>query len=83
MATRILFFASLVDQLGSGAEDVELPAQVGDVRGLLAWLRARGGNWDKHLREDALRVTVNKKFADPGTPVKNGDEIALISARLA
>jgi len=80
---RILYFASLVDQLGRGVEEVELPAEVTDVRGLLAWLRARGGNWDKYIREDALRITVNKKFAEPGTRVTDGDEIALVSERLA
>jgi sulfur-carrier protein len=80
---RILYFASLVDQLGRGAEDVELPDEVGDVRGLLAWLRARGGSWEKYVREDALRVTVNRKFAEPATRISDADEIALVSARLA
>jgi molybdopterin converting factor small subunit len=27
-----------------------------------------------------VRITVNKQFADPGTPIKPGDEVAFISA---
>lgn len=58
-----------------------MPASVIDVRGLLQWLRGRGGTWERALAEDVVRVTVNKQFAAPATPVKNSDEIAIVSAR--
>ncbi len=78
---KILYFADLVDKLGCAAEDVALPASVNDVRALLAWLRARGGNWERALAEDAVRVTVNKQFVTLETKIDNACEIALISAR--
>lgn len=78
---KILYFAALVDTLGNTAEDVALPATVNDVRALLAWLRARGGNWEQALVEEAVRVTVNKQFVTLETKIDNACEIALISAR--
>lgn len=78
---KILYFADLVDKVGCAAEDVALPASVNDVRALLVWLRTRGGNWERALTEDAVRITVNKQFGTPETKIDNACEIALISAR--
>ena len=78
---KILYFAALVDALGSAAEDVTLPAAIDDVRALLAWLRTRGKNWEQTLVENAVRVTVNKQFGTLETKIDNTCEIALISAR--
>ncbi|HDK02962.1 MAG TPA: hypothetical protein ENG84_03865, partial [Gammaproteobacteria bacterium] len=50
-----------------------------DVAGLLAWLRERGPRWARILQSDAVKVTVNKSFADPGTQVRDGDEVAIVS----
>ncbi len=80
MAT-ILYFASLVDKLGSSSEEVALPVTVTDVRALLAWLRTRGGIWERALADDAVRVTVNRQFAVPETEIDDTMEIAIISAR--
>lgn len=78
---KILYFAQLVDLLGSAAEDVRLPDSVSDVRSLLAWLRSRGGNWQRLLLDDAVRVTLDRQFADLDTPVTDAHEIALINSR--
>ena len=79
---RILYFGSLPDRLGTAAEDAELPASVTDVRSLLAWLRARGPEWQRSLTEDGPQVTVNKAFANLDTPLSNRDEIAVVSRGL-
>jgi sulfur-carrier protein len=76
--TRILYFASLVEAFGRSSEEVELPAEVRDVAALLDWLRERGQPWARLLAEGAVRVTVNKQFAETKTPVADGDEIALV-----
>ena len=76
---KILYFATLVDQLGHAAEEVALPDAITDVRSLLAWLRTRGGNWERLLAENAVRVTVNKQFSSLETKLNNNDEIALIT----
>ena len=78
---KILYFASLVDALGNAAEDVTLPAAVDDVRALLAWLRARGKNWEQALAENSVRVTVNKPFGTLETKINDTCEIAFISTR--
>ncbi|HEB80998.1 MAG TPA: molybdopterin synthase sulfur carrier subunit, partial [Chromatiales bacterium] len=51
-----------------------------DITGLLAWLRERGPRWAGVLQSDAVKVTVNKSFAGPGTQVRDGDEVAIVSA---
>jgi molybdopterin synthase sulfur carrier subunit len=78
---KILYFANLVDKLGSSSEEVSLPASIADVRALLAWLRARGGNWEAALMENKVRVTVNRQFAAPETSIDNTTEIAIVPAR--
>ncbi len=79
---RILYFGRLPDLLGRASEELALPAGVGDVRGLLAHLRRRGGAWERALAEEAVKVTVNREFASPETPVADGDEVALVSVSL-
>lgn len=78
---KILYFAALVDALGTSSEEVTLPPSVTDVRGLLAWLRTRGENWDRALMENTVQVTVNRQFAAPETKIENTVEIAIVSAR--
>lgn len=78
---KLLYFAALVDKLGSASEEVALPAAITDVRTLLAWLRARGENWERALAENAVQVTVNRQFAVPETKIDNASEIALVSTR--
>lgn len=76
---HILYFAYLVDKLGRAREELPLPETVQDVRGLLAWLRARGGIWEKALADDKVRVLVNKQFAELDTKIADSDEIAIVS----
>lgn len=77
---RLLYFAALMDRLGTGAEEFELPSGVQTVGALLTALRERGGAWGETFGTGSVRITVNKQFADPATPVADGDEIAFISA---
>jgi molybdopterin synthase sulfur carrier subunit len=78
---RILYFAQLVDLLGRASEEVTLPDSARDVRGLLAWLRSRGGNWERLLGEDAVRVTIDRQFGDLDSALCDANEIALINSR--
>ena len=47
MKVKILFFASLREQLGSSGEEVDLPAAVTTIDELRAHLRSRGGVYEK------------------------------------
>ena len=76
---KILFFGDLVDTLGMAADEIVLPADITDVERLVFHLSGRGEMWGKMLRGNPkLNVTVNKKFAEKSTPIKDGDEVALV-----
>ncbi len=78
---KILYFAQLVDLLGRASEEVTLPDHARDVRGLLTWLRSRGGNWQRLLVEDAVRITIDRQFGDLDSALSDANEIALINSR--
>lgn len=77
MKVKILYLASLREQLGRPGEDLELSPAVSTVAGLRTLLMARGGTWQAALAHGkALRVAVNQDMAQPTTPVRPGDEVA-------
>jgi len=78
---RILYFAYLAQYLRKEAEEVTLPAEVGDVTALLAWLRRRERERGYLLADDRVRVTVNRQFTEPFTRLDDGDEIAYLRLR--
>lgn len=74
---KLVFFARLREDLGTGAEELAVPADVATVAALRAHLVARGGAWAAALAQGkAVRVAVNHTMAQPTTGVKPGDEIA-------
>ena len=81
---KILFFGDLVDTLGLTADEIDLPTDIIDVERLVFHLSSRGEAWAKMLRGNPkLNVTVNKKFAEKATLIKDGDEIALVGFSVA
>ncbi len=73
----LLYFAWLRERVGTAAEAIEMPADVRDVAGLVAWLRARGPQWDAAFGNGrVVRCAVNQEFAAPDAPVRAGDEVA-------
>ena len=77
MSVKLLFFASLREQLGRGEETLELPAGVANVAALREHLIARGGAWQAAFTgQRALRMAVNQDLARAEAAIKDGDEIA-------
>ncbi len=77
MKVKVLFFASIREKVGTGAEELELPVGVASVDSLRQHLRARGGAWAEALAEGKLlRSAVNQDIVPGTNPVKAGDEIA-------
>lgn len=75
---RILYFARLRETLGKEGEELVLPEKVGDVAALMNFLQSRGGAWTTELGgAKVVRVAVNQEMAQPGTRIREGDEIAL------
>ena len=77
MKVKVLFFASLREQLGRAGEEIELPDGVATVGGLRAPLVARGGAWGTALADGRrLRAAVNQDMASPEAMLRAGDEVA-------
>ena len=75
---RLLYFAWLRARIGVTEEEVALPAEVGDVAGLLDWLRERGPRYAEALRDlSVVRVAINQDYVGRDHPVRAGDEVAL------
>ncbi len=74
---RILYFAWLRERVGLGEEQVDLPAGIADVAGLIAWLRTRGPGFEAAFAQGRLvRCAVNQDFAGPDAAIAPGDEVA-------
>lgn len=77
MKVKVLFFASLREQLGSAGEDLELPEGVNTVGALRAHLCLRGSGWQVALAEGRLvRAAVNQEMVAHAAKFAAGDEIA-------
>jgi molybdopterin synthase sulfur carrier subunit len=77
MKLTILYFAALREALGTGRETIELPPGIGTAGHLRAWLRERGDAWATSLAEHrAVRMAVDRVMAEPGTPLRDGAEVA-------
>ncbi len=74
---KVLYFAWLRDKVGFGEESVTPPTDVGDVAGLVDWLRGRGGGHAEALADMAMvRVAVNQEYVTLDQPVAADDEVA-------
>ena len=75
---HLLYFMSLVNELGRDSETLVLTEDVKTMADLLGFLRTRGDAWHRLLVDERVTMTVNKKFVDPSAPISDGDEIALV-----
>jgi len=74
---KVLFFASLREQLRTSVEEIELPSSVTTVAGLRSHLLQRGAAWKSALAEGKpIRMAVNQDMAQPTARIKAGDEVA-------
>jgi sulfur-carrier protein len=74
----ILYFAWVRERIGTDHEQVDLPADISDVRGLIAWLAARSPAHESALRDTAcLRAAVDQKFVALDAPLGKAREVAI------
>lgn len=77
MKVRLLFFASLRENLGTSAEEADLPPTVTTVGSLREHLRERGGAWANVFAPTRnVRAAINQQMARLDAPIKTGDEVA-------
>jgi molybdopterin synthase sulfur carrier subunit len=73
---KILFFASLREQLDCDSEqwtDLEGVRNAGDVKAIL---ESRGEPWSSALANKRIVVSINQEIADLSSSVSPGDELA-------
>ena len=74
---RILYFAWLRTKTGTPSEQVSPPAEVTTVGELMQWLAGqRPGFAEALAAPGVVRAAVNQDYAEPGDPVRPGDEVA-------
>ena len=74
---RVLYFAWMRERMGRSEEDLSPPPGVATVGALVEWLRARDAAGTAAFAQAAVvRAAVNQEFAQPDTPVRDGDEVA-------
>jgi len=74
---KVLYFASIREKVGTGAEEIELPVGVATVDDLRQHLRVLGGAWAEALAEGKLlRTAVNQDMVPGATAIQPGDEVA-------
>ena len=79
MKVKVLYFASLREQLKCTSEEIELPPDSSTLAALRAHLVGRGGSWQTALAEGRpVRMAVNQDMVPRAQDVaiKPGDEIA-------
>jgi molybdopterin synthase sulfur carrier subunit len=74
---KLLYFMRLAELIGRSQEELMLPDGVASIAGLLAWLGQRGEHYQAALGDGSrLQISINKKFVDSASAVKEGDEVA-------
>ena len=74
----LVYLARLREAFGKAFEHVEVPGGVTSAGALRAWLAERGGVWAAELAPGrAVRIAVNQTLAQPDTPIRPGDEVAI------
>ncbi|OSM01832.1 molybdopterin converting factor subunit 1 [Magnetofaba australis] len=73
---KLLYFASVREAMGRGAEELPLPATVTDVASLRRHLGQLGAPYAEALTAPHLHVAVNQAHARDADPVGQSDEIA-------
>jgi molybdopterin converting factor subunit 1 len=74
----ILYFAWVRERIGVDREEVNPPAEVTDVAGLIAWLAGRSPGHASALADPAcLRAAVDQKVAGPDALIAGALEVAL------
>lgn len=74
---KLVYFASVREQLGRDEEQLQLPAGVGTLAELVEWLRdERGEPWSSVLGNPRLLCAVNQEMSSLDAVIAEDDEIA-------
>jgi molybdopterin synthase sulfur carrier subunit len=75
---RLVYFAWVRERIGRDTEDVEPPASVTDVAGLIDWLAEQGEGHAAAFADRArLRAAVDQSFVPLNASIEGAREIAI------
>jgi molybdopterin synthase sulfur carrier subunit len=72
----LLYFAAVRERLSKEREDVDLPLEIADIRGLSGWLEARHPGLRGAL--GACRFAVGEELRESSHVLRAGDIVAII-----
>ena len=74
---KLRYFAWLRERIGKGEEEIALPAGIGTVGELMAWLAGRGEEY-AHAFENrkVIRAAIDKTHVRPDAAIAGAREIA-------
>ncbi|MGV8998544.1 MAG: molybdopterin converting factor subunit 1 [Parvibaculaceae bacterium] len=74
---KLLYFASLRQKIGVPEEDVDVPAHVRDVAGLIDWLMTRGPEYEAAFEnKTVIRAAIDLEHAKLDALLGNPREVA-------
>ncbi len=73
---KILFFASLREQLETGELELPYTPDIATAHDVLQQLQERGDAWQEALQSRQIRVAINQELANLHDPVTHDDELA-------
>ena len=74
---KILYFAWVRQRVGTGEENVDLPAQVATVADLINWLKGRDETYANAFADlRAIRAAVDQSLVPLDTPLTGAKEVA-------
>ena len=77
MPVKILYFAWVREKTGKAEEVLDLPAGVGTVSELVAWLKSRGPEYaEAFARADVVRAAIDRKHVNPSASLAGAREVA-------
>jgi len=75
---KLRYFAWVRERIGRPEEDIDPPPEVSTVADLLAWLQARGPEYEHALAEpSAIRVALDQVHAQRSATLAGVREVAL------
>ena len=74
----ILYFAWVREQIGVDREQLDPPADITDMQGLIGWLAGRSAGHASALGDTArLRAAIDQKYVAFDAPIAGAREIAI------
>ena len=74
---RVRYFAWVRERVGVAEEDIEPPAGVSDVAGLIEWLSQRDEGYAAAFAEPSvIRAALDREHVEHGTPLSGAREVA-------